>query len=177
MPNTSINISYNGTSSFVPQAPNQRQYALDRTNPKYLRHATLTQDCITLQVYTSSVIIPLTQLYSVAINAQPALSWPPVIISTSGSSVTTHPSSSTFMISASSETNISYRWLSSSYSQSLSGSGFFPLTSSVHQYLNPTSSTLTLATSSLSDSGSLYYCSATNASGTTKSSIFILNVK
>jgi hypothetical protein len=173
-----ISVTYSGTSSFVPSAPSQRQFALDTTNNQYIRNATLTQDALTLNYYTSSVIISLQNLYQIAVGVNSNLGWPPVIITQPTSSTVTHPTSSIFLASASAanNSNVNYQWFSSSYSQSLVGSGSFPLTSSNYSYSGTSGSLLTLLTSSLSDNASTYYCLINCISGNTTSNIATLTV-
>jgi hypothetical protein len=165
---TSINITYNGTSSFVKSAPIQQQFQLDTTNVNYLRYSTLTQDSVTLTVYTSSVVIPLTQLYAAAANTLAQISWPPVILGQPISASITHPASASFYVSASAELPITYNWYSQSYSQSLSSS-FSKLTASVN-YSGTNTPTLIYNNSAVLDSSSSFFCVLSNASGNTTSS-------
>ena len=164
---TSINISYNGTSSFVPSSPSQRQFMLDNTNPQYLRYCTLTQDCIRAVVYTSSVVIPLTQLYAVCAAANPVITWAPLIVTQPTSSHQHTPSGSSFFVSESAETTINYQWYSKVIPQS---SVFYPLTGSV-MYNGISSSTLNHISSSYVDNSSSFFCFVSNTSGQISSSI------
>jgi hypothetical protein len=173
MSNYTINVVYSSTSSFVPSAPSQRQFALDTTNNNYIRNATLTQDSLTLTYYTSSVIFPLQNLYQVAVGVNPILGWPPVITQQPTSSAVVHPSQSFFAISASGANNtpLTYQWYSQSYSQSLTSStAYFPLTNSV-EYSGCTASLLSWNTSSLAGLSSSYYCVVSCSSGVTTSSV------
>ena len=166
---TSINISFNGTSSFIKSAPIQQQFQLDTTNIQYLRYSALTQDSLTLTIFTSSVVIPLTQLYSAAVNVLPQITWPPVILGQPNSASVTNPASASFTVSASAETAITYNWYSQSYSQSLSSS-FSKITASTTQFSGGTTATLLYKTSSVLDSSSSFFCVLNNASGNTTSS-------
>ena len=166
-----INVVYNGALNFTASAPIQRQYALDSTNRTKLRYANLTQDALTLTIFTSSVVIPLNQLYVAAISALPYMSWPPVILAQpTASTYLTHPTGSSWTVSASAETPITYAWVSQSYSQSLNTSWSY-LTASTAIWKGGTTSTLTYTTSSVIDNSSSLWCVCTSAAGVTTSSI------
>jgi hypothetical protein len=171
--NTSVSaiITATGTSSFVAGAPQQRSYMLNTRNPQYMRNAVLTQDCLTLTYYTTSVVFPLTApggLYQAAAQLVGGLTYPPIILTQPTNSIVTHPTSSYFSISASVEYGTaSYQWYSSSFSSSYI---FVPLTNSIN-FTGCTSSLLVDVTSSVSDSGSTYYCRVGDIGGYVTSSI------
>ena len=159
-----ITVQFLATASFTAQAPTQRQFQLDFTNPTYARNATLTQDCITVSYYTCSVQIPLSNLYQVATEVQPGLSWPPIITLQPTSSNLVHTASGQFALSASSFTTYNVQWYSQSYQQSLTSSAFYPLTNS-SVYSGVSTNLLTYLTSSTGTTGSSYYAIVSNTSG------------
>lgn len=167
---TSVNIAFTSTGSFVPGAVQRKMTMIDNTNRNFPRYAYMTQDTFGLVFATSSVVIPLSQIYAAAVSGSPFLSWPPVILTQPTSSTVTHPTASYFVVSASAELPISYAWFYSSGSVSwtpVSGSNY---TGSLTNAL--TSSTTNVATQNTAS----YMCVLTNAAGTTSSSVAILNV-
>lgn len=172
---TSINIQYNGTSSFIPAAPIQKTFIQDTTNPQFPRYAYLTQDSITVAFSTASVVIPMSQIYQAAVTASPSLTWPPIIITQPNpSQFVTHPTSVFFGVSASAELPISYQW----YYQSGSGN-FTTIASSVSSsnYAGATTNALTCSTTNANyQNTASYVCVLSDAAGQTTSSIAILNV-
>ena len=173
---TPFSIAFTATNSFVPSAPTQRQYILNNTNPNYLRYTYMTQDSLYFNVNgIGQAVIPLNGsggLWASAITALPALTWPPVIATQPVNTTVTHPSSSNFFISASSETGvITYSW----YSQSF-GSSTWSQLSNTALYSGSTSPALTHSLTNTGDSGSAYFCTATNGSGQTSSSVAYLYV-
>lgn len=173
-PITSINIAFNGTNSFIPTSPITKCISQDQTNPQFLRYYYSTQDCLTMVYYTSSVVIPNSQLYAAGVAINPALTWPPIILGNPTSSIVTHPAAAFFAISASAELPISYSWFSQSFSQSFSGSWSQLVDGAV--YTGSSTPALTHSRTVVGDSGSGYVCVATNTVGTTSSSIATLFV-
>ncbi len=173
VPAIPITVGYTSTATFTASAPIQYQFALDTTNPAYIRNATLTQDALYLQYYTGSVMILLTNLFQVASNALGALSWPPIINTQPTSSIVATGSNAYFSVGVSSELSNTYQWYSSSYSQSFSSS-YSPLTNSV-VFSGVTTTALTASHVSHSMSGSQFFMVALNASGQTTSSVVYLN--
>jgi|HubBroStandDraft_5_1064220.scaffolds.fasta_scaffold31126_2 hypothetical protein len=171
-----INVGFTTTSSFVPNPQQARLNFLDKTNPLYVRNSTLTNDALYLQVYTASVAIPMSVLYSVATTVLPALTWPPILITNPTNSVVTHPQSASFSISASAETPINYQWYSQSFAQALTSSTYYPLTNSAGKITGATSNLLTFITSSVGISTSSFLCVASNVSGQATSSYAYLFV-
>lgn len=166
--NTSINIGFTTTSSFVPNAiPSQKITILDTTNTSYLRYSYLTNDSLIMVVYTSSVTIPLSQLYQAATSASPVISWPPIILTQPAPLQTvTHPSPVFFTISASAQTGISYQW------QYQSGSTIWSNVTSTGQYTGSATPALTSSTTNVALQGtSSYRCLCSCVSGVTTSSI------
>lgn len=174
----SVSITYAGSASFTPTALQQRQFFTDRTNPFYLRSSTMTQDGVYLQVNNQSVIVPMAQLYAVAANLIPTITWPPIIITQPNSASVIHTSSSFFNVTASAEVPtgmpISYQWYSSSFSQSLVGA-FSQLTSSAI-FTGSNTNTLTVNHTNFSMSNSQFFVVCKNISGATTSSTALLTV-
>lgn len=167
----SININFAGTNSFVPSAPSQRQNLAYLTNPSFARYATLTNDSMTFNFFTASVVIPISQLWAAAISASSQLTYPPFILNQPTSSTVTHPTGSTFTISASAEIPFTYQW----YWQSSSLSTFIPTPSP--QFLGTSSNALTITNTTQSvQNNSQYLCVLTNSAGSTTSSIASLTV-
>jgi hypothetical protein len=149
----------------------------DKTNPQYLRHATMTQDGVYLQIGTASVVIPFSNLYSVAATALPQLNWPPVITFQPTSSTVTHPSPVNFFVSSSvalGAANATYQWYSASFSQSLVGSSSALTNTGI--FGGTTTATLTVSFTAVSLSLSQFYVKASNASGYTYSNTATLTV-
>lgn len=177
VPPTPIMVSYVGTVPFTASALQQRQFFTDYTNPKYVRHATMTQDGVYLQIGTASVIIPFANLYAVAANALPQLNWPPVIVTQPTSSTVTNPAPVYFYVSSSVPQyapNATVAWYSSSYSQSFVGSA--SLLTNTGIFSGVTTNTLALAITNVSLSLSQFFAVETNASGQTTSSLALLTV-
>ena len=170
---TSINIAFTTTNSFVPAAPAQKIYSLYGANQAYLRYMYLSQDCLTLVFNSSSVVIPQTQLWLAAASALPVLTYPPVIGTQPTSSITvTHPTSASFVVSASAETAITYQWYYTSASIGpivLSGAN----TGSIYgSYTGSQSPALTCSNTSVSvNKSASYLCVVSNTSGATSSSV------
>jgi hypothetical protein len=166
----SINVSYNGMVNFTSSSPQQQQFMLDTTNVKYLRYATLTQDSLTLTVYTSSAVIPLSQLYAAAVNVIPQITWPPIIISQPTSSAVTHSNAVYFVVNASAELPITYSW----YYQSGSNFTWFPIVST-GSYTGSLTAALTCSSPQIPFANTASYrCVLSDVSGFTSSSIATL---
>ena len=176
---TSINISYSSTGSFVPiTLPAQRTSVIDTTNRAYPRYATLASDSVRLVYYTASVVIPLSQLFSVAATALPTMTWAPIIVTQPTASVAvTHPASASFFVSASSEIPMTYVWYYTSASIgpiALSGSNSGSIYGS---YTGSLTSALTCSTTSITTQKTAsYYCIVSNAAGSTPTNTVYLYV-
>lgn len=162
-----INVNFSSITNFTSSAPLPRQTAFDGTNPNYVRRVTLLNDSILLTYFTQSVVIPYSSLYNAAASVTNVLTWPPYIVVQPTGSTVTHPTSSYFAVSASSELPITYSWWSSSM-----GTGpFLQLTNSLSGFMGTNTRILTDATSSVSDNGSLFYCYVSNTRGAVSSSV------
>lgn len=174
---TAINVTSAGAVNFTASAPIQRTFTINASNPAYLRNSVLSQDCITFTYYTSSVVIPLTNLYGVVAGVVPQLTYAPIILTQpTGSQTVVHPTSSFFFISASAETSITYQWFSQSFSQSLVSTTNYYTLSNGGPYTGSTTAALTHSFTSTTDSSSSYLCVASNIRGSTTSSISTLYV-
>jgi len=170
-----IQISYAGTSSLTPSAPQQRQFFADTSYAGYTRRfVTATQDGIYCQIYTASVWIPYSSIYAAAVNALPQLTYPPQIGVQPTSSTVTHPSASYFVVSASAETVIQYQW----YVSNPNTSSYYALPTTASYSGSKFSGSLTPnLTCSVSQTGSYQlYCSCANPSGTTTSSVITFQI-
>ena len=174
IPPIGINVSYASAAPFTASALQQRMFFTDKTNPAYLRQATMTQDGVYLQVGTASVVIPFANLYAVASYALPQLNWPPVITAQPTSSAVVHPAAVYFVVAANVPTGTSanYQW----YSASFAALTVFKALSNIGTYNGTATPALTHSSTIVADSGSGYFCYVSNGSGAVSSSIAILNV-
>lgn len=166
MNSTSINVNFVGTSSFTPAAPSQRTYIINNNLYGYNRYAYLSQDSLTMVYYTSSVVIPFTQLFQAAASASSAITWPPVMVTQPTSSLTvTHPAPFYLSISASSEVPATYQW----QWQSSSLSGYTNATAS--QFTGSTTPNLTCSVTAVGlENSASFYCIVQNSAGNVTSS-------
>ena len=166
----SINVSFNGTSSFSPGYIGQQTTILDSTNPAYLRQVNLRQNCVVISKNSVGiqVFIPLTQLFAAAGAAVPGITWPPVINQQPTSSTITHPAPLYFYVSASDEinTDLKYQW----YWESSSLSTFVPCPTTY--FAGTASAALTCSVTSVNiENSASYYCIVFNPTGGTTSSL------
>jgi len=143
-----------------------RTSILDSTNPQFLRSIRLDGTALVLSINNAAVqpvILPISEFLAACAAANPALSWPPLVVSQPANLTVATPSGTTFHFGVTSETAITYQW-------QVSLNAGFSWTNVVNNatYSGATSSTLSISNST-GFNGNHYQCIATNASGSTTS--------
>lgn len=172
----SVNLTYGGANNIQFTRPVQQVTMLDSSNYAFLRQVMLSNDGVKIIKGNYTVQFPINQLFAVAVQAIPSMSWAPIISTQPTASQYITPSNislatASLTISASDEFNtVSYKWYVSS---SESGTGWQSCVDTTNiKFKNTSSATLSASYSTAwTLDTSSYFCVASNSSGQTSSSI------
>ena len=168
----SVNLTYGGVNYTVFNRPVQQITLLDSTNQQFLRQVMLSNDGVKLIRGQYTIQFPMEQLYAVAAQAMPSMSWSPVIDTQPlGSQFVTVPGTASLSVVAEDEFNtVKYQWY---VSASEAGTGWQLTVNTTNIKFKNTSSAEMSASYGIgfTPDTSSYFCLCSNASGEKSSSI------